>query len=153
MNFPLGKIGGSPTRGGSESFPRRPRGGVLRDIPNQTGKHFGRHELIRETQKILLNFSIKEASHLQDTTERAVESQRNGESSVGLLAVANMCQASARARALFAPLFGFSGYYADPEFMEWQERMMTEYLRQQMPQPSEETEQDDDGPDLFEGGT
>jgi hypothetical protein len=110
----------------------------------------GRHDLIRETQQIMLQFSIKEGAALQDTTERAVESQRNGESAISLLAVANMCQGSAKARALFAPLFGFSGAYTDPDFMQFQERMMVEYLRQQLPEPAEE-ENDEPHPCLFGG--
>lgn len=150
MNIQLGKISESVVQQGTESFPRRPRASVLRDNPNSAPKQLTRHGLIRETQKILLQFSIKEASHLQDTTERAVEQQRNGESAVSLRAVANMCQGSPKARALFAPLFGFTGRYTDPEFMEWQEKMMQEYLRQHMPEPAEDDECEPH-PCLFEG--
>ena len=150
MNLQLGKIHETVLRHGGETFPRRSRGSVLRDNPNQGAKHFGRNELIRETQKIMLNFSVTEASYLQNTTERAVEQQRNGESAISLLAVRNMCTGSAKARALFAPLFGFSGAYTDPEFMQFQERMMVEYLRQQMPEPAEE-DSEEPHPCLFGG--
>ncbi len=149
MNLQLGKTNASFLHDQHTSFARRERRSVVREIPHQAEK-LGRKKLIRETQKILLNFSIKEASHLQDTTDRAVEQQRNGESSISLLAVANMCQASAKARALFAPLFGFTGAYTDPEFMQFQERMMVEYLRQQLPEPQEEPGEEPTA-DLFGG--
>lgn len=151
MNVQLGKFSESIVHHGAETFPRRARASVLRDNPNSAPKQLTRHGLIRETQKILLNFSIKEASHLQDTTERAVEQQRNGESAVSLRAVANMCQGSAKARALFAPLFGFSGAYTDPDFMQFQERMMVEYLRQQLPEAAEDEGDEEAHADLFGG--
>lgn len=146
----LGKTVESVLHHGAESFPRRDRGSLVRDQPNYGTKQLGRKELIRETQRIMLRFSIKEASHLQDTTERAVEQQRNGESAISLLAVANMCQGSAKARALFAPLLGFTGRYTDPEFMEWQEKMMQEYLRQQITAHDDEPEEENH-PSLFGG--
>lgn len=151
MNIQLGKNAESVLHHGVGSFPRRERGTVLRDQPNYGAKQLGRKELIRETQRIMLRFSIKEASHLQDTTERAVEQQRNGESAISLLAVANMCQGSPKARALFAPLFGFTGRYTDPEFMEWQEKMMQEYLHQQISQPEQDNEDEIEHGDLFGG--
>ena len=151
MNYPLGKISGSPLPGNGVSFARRPRGSVIRENPHQGAQRLGRKELINSNQKILLNFSIKEAADLQDATERAVESQRNGDSSISLQAVANMCLGSAKARALFAPLFGFTGHYADPEFMEGLEKVMQGYLQQQMA-PHSPAEADDDGhADLFGG--
>lgn len=147
----LGKTVESVLHHGTESFPRRERGSLVRDQPNHGTKQLGRKDLIKETQRIMLRFSIKEASHLQDTTDRAVEQQRNGESAISLLAVANMCQGSPKARALFAPLFGFTGSYTDPEFMEWQEKMMLEYLRQRTPQHFENENEEADHPDLFGG--
>jgi len=151
VNLQLGRIHGNVLAPHGGSFPRRARGSVLRESPNHDARRIGRKELIRETQKVLLNFSVKEASHLQDTTERAVEQQRNGESAVSLLAVANMCQSSPKARALFAPLFGFSGAYTDPDFMEWQEKMMLEYLRQQTPAEDEGEPELEETHDMFEG--
>lgn len=151
MNIQLGKVHGSILSQSGGSFPRRARGSVLRENPNHGARRLGRQELIRETQKVLLNFSVKEASHLQDTTERAVEQQRNGESAASLLAVANMCLGSAKARALFAPIFGFSGAYTDPDFMEWQEKMMLEYLRQQMPAEEESEPELEETHDMFGG--
>jgi hypothetical protein len=157
MTNPLGKTSGTVLGFNGATFPRRERGSVVRENPHHaTEARLGRKQLIRETQKIMLQFPIKEAAELQDTTERAVESQRNGESAVSLLAVANMCQASAKARALFAPLFGFTGHYTDPDFMEGLEKVMAGYLRQQMgqqPPAVAEPEQDlpELTPDLFAG--
>lgn len=151
MNLQLGKIAGSVLHSNGGSFPRRSRGSVLRENPHQDVAlpRLGRKELIRETQKILLQFSIKEAADDQDTTERAVEAQRNGESSISLQAAANMCRSNARARALFAPLFGFTGHYADPDFMEGLEKVMRGYLNQQLP-PDDEGDEEAHA-DLFGG--
>lgn len=153
MSNPLGKSTGNYLGLNGGTFPRRERGSVVRENPHRTAtRRIGRKELIGETQKILLNFSIKEAAELQDATERAVESQRNGESSISLQAAANMCLSSAKARALFAPLFGFTGHYADPDFMEGLEKVMAGYLRQEMARQEEpEPDHPELTPDLFAG--
>lgn len=83
-------------------------------------------------QAIVLHFPIKEAARLQDNTTKAVERQRAGDNSMSLEAAANMCRGSARARALFAPLFGFTGDCTDPDFMEAQELLAKSYLRRQV---------------------
>lgn len=92
----------------------------------------GRNELIRVTQGIVLQFPIKEMAELQDSTTKAVESQRNGDSAMSLLAAANCSRGNARARAMFARLFGFTGHHTDPDFMEGLEKMALGYMRQQM---------------------
>jgi hypothetical protein len=125
----------------------------------------GRNDLIRQTQSILLHFPIKEAAELQDATTKAVESQRNGDSAMSLLAAAKMCRNSAKARALFAPLFGFTGAHTDPDFMQGMEMLAHSYLRQQLatfagePSPEALAMGDSEGgdaqdhvtPDLFGG--
>lgn len=141
MNYPVGKISGNVLGSPSRSFPRRARGTVLRDQPKRDAELLGRRELIDETQRILLRFSIKESAELQDTTERAVEMQRNGDSAISLLAAANMCRGSAKARALFAPLFGFTGHYTDPDFMEGLEKVMLGYLNQHIPEQIEQEQE------------
>lgn len=94
----------------------------------------GRNDLIKAVQAVLLQFPVKKVAEDQDTTTKAVECQRNGDSAMSLLACANMCRSNARARALLAPLFGFSGHYTDPDFMEGMEKMALGMLRQQFAQ-------------------
>lgn len=91
----------------------------------------GRQQLIRETQGIVLHFPIKKVAEWQDTTEKAVESQRNGESAMSLLAAANLSRSNPRARAMFAKLFGITGRMADPDFMEGWARFMAWHEREQ----------------------
>lgn len=93
----------------------------------------GRQDLIRATQRIVLRFPIKAVAEQQDSTERAVESQRNGESAMSLQAAVNMARSNPRARAEFAKLFGIPSYFNDPDFMEAWERFGEFFLRQQQP--------------------
>ena len=156
MNIPLGKIVGTHLRHGGETFARRGRGSDVRGNPNHDAlPKLRRHSLIKETQRIMLNFPIKEASLMQDTTERAVESQRNGESAISLLAVTNMCREpgpnGAKARALFAPLFGFGSHYSDPDFMEGLDRVMQGYLRQQFEAEVDIEDSAEETHDMFGG--
>jgi hypothetical protein len=124
--------------------------------PGNSSGPLGRHDLIRRTQAILLQFPLKEAAELQDATTKAVESQRNGDSAMSLLAVAKMCQGSAKARALFAPLFGFTGAHTDPDFMQGMEMLAHSYMRQQLekfgaPKPSAAIHGDDNSSDCAGG--
>ena len=118
-------------------------GSVLREKPRKTSEatlpQIGRQDLIREVQGIVLQFSTKEMAQYQDSTERAVESQRNGESAMSLLAAANASRTNPRVRAMFARLFGITGPMADADFAEGYDRMMDFFIRQQAnlvrPQP------------------
>lgn len=95
-------------------------------------------QAIRESQFIMLHFPIKKAAELQQATTRAVEAQRNGESAMSFRAAVNMARANPRARAMIGRLLGFTGQYADPDFMEGLEQVVGYMLRQQ--------QQADDGP-------
>lgn len=151
MHHPSGKIGGSLLAQSGGSFPRRDRGRLLRETPKQT-THIGRKELIRETQRIALMDSLKNVAEQQDTTERAVESQRNGESAMSLQAAVNMSNNNPRARAEFARLFGIPGYFNDPDFMEAWERFGEFFMRQQVASEAEQPAQHDGNVvDLFGG--
>lgn len=132
MTTSLGKNHGTPSGLSRGSVAGRGAGSLPGKNPGNSSAPLGRNELIRQTQAILLQFPIKEAAHLQDATTKAVESQRNGDSAISLLAVAKMCQGSAKARALFAPLFGFTGAHTDPDFMQGMELLAHSYMRQQL---------------------
>jgi len=153
VHYPSGKIGGSLLAQQGGSFPRRDRGSVLRENPNHASRlpRLGRKELIRETQKISLMASLKDAAEQQDTTERAVESQRNGESAMSLLAAVNMSRSNPRARAEFAKLFGIPGYFNDPDFMEAWEKFGEFFMRQQAQEVEPATEREGNVVDLFGG--
>lgn len=145
MNVPSGKISGSLLAHSGGSFPRRDRGRLLRENPNSATSlpNIGRKELISETQRIALMGSLKDVAEQQDTTERAVESQRNGESAMSLQAAVNMARHNPRARAEFARLFGIPGYFNDPDFMEAWERFGDFFARQQYaaePEPAADRE-------------
>lgn len=114
----------------------------------------GRHDLIRETQSMVLHFPIKLVAEQQDSTTKAVESQRNGDSAMSLLAAVNMARANPRARAMLAKLIGVPGHAGDPDFMEAWDRFLAFAVRQH--------QQAEDGPavacdpamaDLFGGAT
>lgn len=108
-----------------------------------------RQELIRKTQAIVLPFSIKETAIEQDTTNKAVEQQRAGESAMSLLAAVNMSRSNPRARAMFAELFGFTGAVTDPDFMEFMSKGADWFARQNL--HAEEIEEAAEGhADLFE---
>lgn len=149
MNIPSGKIGGSLLSQQGGSFPRRDRGSVLRENPNRASGPIGRKELIRETQRISLMGSLKDVAEQQDTTERAVESQRNGESAMSLQAAVNMARNNPRARGEFARLFGIPGYFNDPDFMEAWERFGEFFMRQQVQEPEPTGEREGKVIDLF----
>jgi hypothetical protein len=154
VNIPSGKFSGSPLAHGVGSFPRRDRGRVLRENPNHASSlpNIGRKELIRETQRIALLDSLKAVAEQQDTTERAVESQRNGESAMGLQAAVNMARNNPRARAEFAKLFGIPCYFNDPDFMEAWERFGEFFMRQQVLEAAAQpVEYDGNVVDLFGG--
>lgn len=93
----------------------------------------------RETQLIVLQIPIKACAEAQQSTERAVESQRQGESAMSLRAAANLSRANSRARAGFARMFGFTGPCTDPDFMEGVDKIAEYYWRKQVqlmePQP------------------
>lgn len=91
----------------------------------------GRQQLIREWQCAILPFPVKQSADEQDATDRAVESQRNGESACSLLAAVNQARANPRVRAALARLIGVPGHYGDPDFMEAWELFMACYARQQ----------------------
>lgn len=131
MTASLGKNSGTCIAQSRGTFSGHEPGSLPRKNTKNTSGKIGRHDLIREVQAILLQFPIKEAAELQDTTTRAVESQRNGDSAISLLAAANMCRSNPRARAMFGKLFGFSGAHTDPDFMEGMEKLAQGYLRQQ----------------------
>jgi hypothetical protein len=123
--FAVPKAGSVPGRGAG-SLP-----GIDRKNSSRLPR-LGRNELIRETQSIVLQFPIKDMAEMQDATTKAVESQRNGDSAMSLLAAANCSRSNVRARAMFARLFGFTGHHTDPDFMEGLEKMALGYMRQQM---------------------
>lgn len=133
MRSSLGKNIGTVSASNHGSFAARAPGSSSGVYPKNTSGlgPLGRNDLIRVVQAIVLQFPIKEAAEHQDATTKAVESQRNGDSAMSLLAAANMCRSNVRARALFAPLFGFTGCYTDPDFMEGMEKLALGYLRQQ----------------------
>lgn len=135
------------------SYPRRAPGSVLREIPNPTSEPFkiGRKNLIRETQRIALMGSLKQVAEQQDATERAVESQRNGESAMSLEAAVNLSNNNPRAKAEFAKLFGIPGYFNDPDFMEAWQKFGEFYARQKAMAEAAPVEREDNVVDLFGG--
>lgn len=139
MAASLGKNTGTLKGENRGSVPGQKAGSLLGKNPENTSDlpRLGRNDLLKAVQSIVLHFPIKKAAELQDNTTKAVEGQRAGGSAMELLAAANMCRSSAKARALFAPLFGFSGAYTDPDFMEGMERLAMSYLRQQLHGASE----------------
>ena len=135
MTFAEGKNTGTLAYIGRGTVPGRRAGSLPGTNPKNTSgdilPSLGRNELIREVQAIVLHFPIKQVAEEQDCTTKAVESQRSGDSAMSLLAAANMSRSNPRARAMFARLFGFTGHYTDPDFMEGMEKVFHAYLRQQ----------------------
>ena len=74
-------------------------------------------ELRKETQAIVLQFPTAEAAEDQGTTIRAVENQKNGDSSISFLAVVNWCRRNPRARGEFMRLLG-CGEESNPDFQQ-----------------------------------
>ncbi len=109
-------------------------------------------QVIRETQLIILQIPIKQAAQQQEATTRAVESQRQGESSMSLRAAANLSRANPRARAAFARLFGFTGPMTDPDFMQGIEQVASYYWQKQQRLMFDVTPDVACQDDLFGGG-
>lgn len=84
---------------------------------------------------------------MQGATTRAVEAQRNGDSTMSLRAAVNACRANPRARAMFARLIGIPGQCSDPDFMEGLEKVVDYFLRQ--PGASATAQEDEPIADLF----
>lgn len=131
----VGKNTGSVFRLAGGTDVRNRGGSSTGENPNNSSDtalpKLGRQALIREWQCIILPFSIKQSAEEQDATDRAVESQRNGESAASLLAAVNQARANPRVRADLARLIGVPGHYGDPDFMEAWELFMACYSRQQ----------------------
>jgi hypothetical protein len=110
-------------------------------------------QVIRHTQLIVLSIPIKKCAVQQGATTRAVESQRQGDSSMSLRAAVNLSRANPRAKAMFARMFGFSGPMTDPDFMEGIEQVADYYWRKQQQQLIDVTPTvaDTDQADLFGG--
>lgn len=133
MPFAEGKNAGTSIGGNRGSYAGLNAGRDTGKAPGNSSAlgQLGRNELIRETQAIVLQFPTKQVAYQQDSTAKAVESQRNGDSAMSLLAAVNMSRTNPRARAMFARLFGFSGQHTDPDFMQAMELMAASYMRQQ----------------------
>lgn len=150
-NNPSGKFPGSVVP--------QERGRVVGKHPNNSSSipalpPISRKELIRETQSIVLQFHIKEMAHWQDCTDKAVESQRDGEAAMSLRAAVNAARSNPRVRAMLGRLLGFTGHYADPDFMEgWEKMAMSAIARQHFAndQGEQSEEFEDATPDLFGG--
>jgi hypothetical protein len=113
-----------------------------------------RQELMRECQIIVLPIPIKEAAEQADTTPRAIENVRNGESGLSFLSVCNMARANPRVRGQVMKLLGCEGE-TDPDFVQGLSLLMNSLVRKdRMGAPRDDFGGDNEpaAADLF-GGT
>lgn len=94
-----------------------------------------RSEMIRATQEMICDTGIADAIEQQSATPRAVESQRNGDSSISTLNLINWGRRNPRVRAHIARLIGLpDGVVTDPDFMEGAQLVADYFARQAEPQ-------------------
>jgi hypothetical protein len=87
-------------------------------------------ELTRETQCIVLSFPTSQVADEQGASMRAIENQRNGESSISLRNAINWCRRNPRVRARFMQLMGCE-CETDPDFVQGISLLFNEFVRAQ----------------------
>lgn len=85
--------------------------------------------VIKETQRIILRFPVRQVAEEQGATQRAVENQRNGESAISLRNMINWCRANPRVRAEFMRLMGCDGE-TDPDFVQGISLLVNKLVRE-----------------------
>jgi hypothetical protein len=120
-------LGGSPR--GTFPVPSAPKSSSQKTKNSSALPPLNTDQLIRETQSIILQFPTQQVAEEQGASPRAIENQRNGESSISLRNAINWCRANPRVRAEFMRLMGCDGE-TDPDFVQGISLLMNAMARQ-----------------------
>lgn len=152
MGIQLGKSHTSLVRRGDGTLPRTTAQKSSSQTANNTSElpPLTTSELIKETQCIILQFPLAQVAEEQGNCPRAIEAQRNGESSVSFLKAINWCRRNPRVRAQIMRLMGCDAE-TDPDFVQGLSLLINAYVRNDGNEDEASEESTSTDVDLFGG--